>query len=133
MKAKLNESTSSRPNGTRPIDAPMIRFSIPAYKQQLKSEEAWKKNDRNGITLFKSGSYTVVMVALHSFVTIKPAEWYHIGIISLQVLEGKVEVNIENNSSEIASQEVICFHTEFAYTIKALEESVVLLTVCASQ
>ena len=54
MEAKRNEATLNRPQGDRVLDASYVFINLPAFIRQMKKEEAWGKNDRNGITVFKT-------------------------------------------------------------------------------
>ena len=65
MENKRNEATLNRPEGDRVLDAPYVFVNIPEFIRQLKSEEAWQKNDRNGITVFKTGRVTTEIGRAH--------------------------------------------------------------------
>src|SRR5690606_19743096 len=66
MEFKRNESTLNRPEGDRVLDAPYVFIDIPSYIDQVKQEKAWEKNDRNGITVYKSDRVTIVITALQA-------------------------------------------------------------------
>src|SRR5689334_3008656 len=89
MIEKHNDATPNRPGGERIIDAPAVMIDIHAFVRQIKTEEAWRKYDRNSITVFKTFGLCIVVGALH-----KGAEMLHIaeGIMSLQVLEGILDI-----------------------------------------
>ena len=53
MEEKYNESTELRPEGGRLMDAPLVSMDIPEFIKQLKSEPAWKNNDRNAISTMR--------------------------------------------------------------------------------
>ncbi|MGI8584377.1 MAG: hypothetical protein ACR2KX_19465, partial [Chitinophagaceae bacterium] len=65
MEERHNEATINRPEGDRPVDAPVVLVDIPDLIKQLKKEKAWDKNDRNAITVFKSDKLRIVLVAMH--------------------------------------------------------------------
>ena len=65
MEVKYNEATINRPEGNRPIDSPTVLIDLPSFIEQIKSEKAWEENDRNSITVFKSGKMRVIVGALH--------------------------------------------------------------------
>jgi len=129
MEVKANSATRNRPDGERMLDAPYVFTDIKATIDQLKEEESWKKNDRNGITIFKSEGLTIVLVVLHTSakVDVNNTE----GIMAIQVLQGKIKLSTENEIVEIPAdrQQIITFHTDFNHDIEAMEESAVLLTV----
>ena len=52
MEIKYNIATPNRPDGSRLLDAPWVYAELETILEQLRSEQAWEKNDRNGITIF---------------------------------------------------------------------------------
>jgi quercetin dioxygenase-like cupin family protein len=130
MEVKANEATKNRPEGNRPIDAPSLLLDLDRYTRQLKSEEAWHKNDRNGITIFKTGGCTMVLTALHEKAILDYIKVN--GIVLVQVLEGKVEVAVDDMSLAVTPNQVVTLHENKAHSIQALDESVVLITIAES-
>ena len=125
---KFNDATYNRPLGDRPIDAPMIPIDLHAYTQQLMQEEAWQKNDRNAITVFKSEGVTIVLVALHKDAEVTPGSIEGTGIMNLQVLDGNVNFKAIDEIMLSRGQMVVLHeHTDFIAT--ANEESMCLLTM----
>jgi quercetin dioxygenase-like cupin family protein len=122
MQEKYNDSTRNRPFGERTID-------IAAYIQQLKSEEAWTKNDRNAITVFKTDAMRHVLVALHNGATMskEAAE----GVMSLQVLEGRLSCRAADQQAQLAQGQIVTIAEGVSYEIRANEESCFLLTMSA--
>ena len=55
MDEKFNEATKNRPAGDRLLDSPVVLMDIPTFIKQLRNEKAWEENDRNSITVFKTG------------------------------------------------------------------------------
>ena len=53
MQLKNIDATINRPDGDHLIDAPYLVVDLPKFISQLKEEDSWDKNDRNGITLYK--------------------------------------------------------------------------------
>jgi quercetin dioxygenase-like cupin family protein len=131
MDIKINEATRNRPEGTRALDAPGVLVDLDQYKNQLKYEDAWQKNDRNGITVFKTDGCTMVLTALHTGAVID--EYKVKGIVIAQVLEGRIIVNAGSEAVEAAAGQLISLHDQTQHSIEALEESVVLLTVIGEQ
>ena len=88
MIMKFNEATKNRPAGDRVLDAPQLYVDIEQHIEILKAEDAWQKNDRNAMTVFKSDNVSIVLVALHGGATMLPQE---IGLlVTAQVLEGSI-------------------------------------------
>jgi quercetin dioxygenase-like cupin family protein len=128
MNVKYNEATVNRPDGDRVIDAPYVISDLAHYSNILKEETAWEKNDRNGITLFKSDHLTVVFTALHPDAEIKDSEAK--GALTIQVIEGKIKVEIGNEQFDISAGQVINLHHDTEHSIKAIDESMILIS-CA--
>lgn len=129
MEVKHNESTINRPWGERPLDAPIIPVDLHAYTQQLMQEEAWQKNERNSITVFKSDEFTIVLMALHAGTETKPATVDGTGVMSLQVLDGSIRFVAANENLEINRGQMVMLQKHIPFTITANQETVCLLTM----
>lgn len=126
MENKRNEATINRPEGDRVLDAPYVFINIPDFIRQLKSEEAWQKNDRNGITVFKTSRVTIVLTCLHAKAILK--DNLVDGIFTIQVIEGIIRVKTPDGDVDMKSGQVMAFHQLVDHSIEALMESVVLFT-----
>ncbi len=127
MEERHNEATINRPEGDRPVDAPVVLVDIPDLIKQLKKEKAWDKNDRNAITVFKGDKLRIVLVAMH-----KKAEMtteHPENIFSLQVIEGKVKLKTGEKTIEVKEEELFVLHANIPYKIEAVKKSIFLLTV----
>lgn len=127
MEEKYNEATINRPEGDRPIDSPLLLIDLPLYIKQIKNEEAWKKNDRNAITVFKTESMRIVLIALHADAEMQThsAE----GVISVQVIDGKIKFIADIASVEVSKGQVVTLHSGLSHSVQAVEETIVLLTI----
>lgn len=129
MEIKHNDATINRPWGERPVDAPVVPVDLHAYTQQLMEEEAWQKNDRNAITVFKTNELTIVLIALHKETETKPATVDGTGVMSLQVLDGSIKFTGANEKLELSRGQMVMLHEHLPFTLYANEESVCLLTM----
>lgn len=129
MSIKLNNSTMNRPRGERFIDAPYVLADVNTVIQQLQQEAAWKKNDRNAITIFKTKGTTTVIAAMRAGSIINDNATD--GIISIQVLKGSVLVktNIKEDPITVNSGNIFFMHREFSHNIWAAEESFLLMVM----
>src|SRR5665811_197911 len=130
MEEKYNEATINRPEGDRPVDAPVVLIDIPDFIKQLKKEKAWDKNDRNAITVFKNDKMRVILVAMH-----KKAEMtteHPENIFSLQVIDGKVKLHTSEKIIEVREEQLFVLHANIPYKVEALKKSIFLLTVVES-
>ena len=130
MERKYNDSTDLRPKGRRLIDAPLVSIDIPEFIKQLKSEVTWQNSDRNAITVFKTNGLRIVLIALHKEAVMQ--EHATDGIISVQVLEGEINFSIANESKLLRKGEMIALHEGLDHSVKAIKESVFLLTLTTS-
>lgn len=126
MEIKRNEATLNRPEGDRVIDAPYVFIDIPAFVHQLKDEKAWEKNDRNGITVFKSDNMTIVITALQ-----KKAEINNNtvdGFLCVHILKGKVRFTTPDGDIDANKNKMIAFHPGICHSIRAKSNAVLLIT-----
>ena len=127
MKEKFNDATHNRPQGERPIDSPLLLIDLPALTKQLKTEDAWRKNDRNAITVFKTTGKNIVLVALHAHAEMLTHTTQ--GTISVQVLEGTIKFTTAHEYLEIRKGQLLTLHAGIPHSVLATEESVFLLTI----
>jgi len=125
MEIKRNDATLLRPEGDRVLDAPYVFMNFDEFRKQVKDEEAWKKRDRNGITIFKTDNLTTVLTCLHKDASIK--ENTVDGLFQVQVLEGKIRISTDDGDSEMKEGEMMVFHPNVRHSINALKKSTLLL------
>lgn len=126
MEIKRNEATINRPEGDRVIDATYVFIDIPSFVIQLIEEKAWEKNDRNGITVFKSSDLTLVITALQQEAAINNNSVE--GFLTVQLLEGNARITTPDGDAELAKHQIIAFHPKVKHSILALSDSILLLT-----
>ncbi len=124
---KFTEATPQRPVGDRPLNAALVEMDLHLFKKQIKEEEAWQKSDRNAITIFKTNSLRLVLVGMHQGAEMKTHTAP--GIITLQVLEGKILFTTEEQTVEMGERQMLALHTGIPHSVAAIEESVFLLTL----
>lgn len=127
---KHNEATPQRPAGDRPLDAPLVEMDLNAFRQQIKREKAWQNSDRNAITIFKTSGMRLVLVALHQGAEMKTHTAP--GIISVQVLEGKIRFTTAQQVAEMGEGQMLALHAGIPHSVFATEESVFLLTLAVT-
>ena len=125
MEMKRNEATLNRPEGDRVIDAPYVFMDLDQFIKQIKNEETWDKNDRNGITVFKTESLTTVLTCLHKDAAIKDNSVD--GLFQVQVLGGRIRVTTADGDVEMEQGQMIVFHPGIKHSIEALKKSNLLL------
>lgn len=127
METKHNESTELRPDGGRLMDAPVVPINVPEFIQTIKSEPAWKKSDRNAMTIYKTNGMRIVLIALHEDAVMEKHTTN--GIVSVQLLDGEINFNVNNESFLLKPGQIIALHRNVPHSVAASKESVFLLTV----
>ena len=127
METKRNDATHNRPEGDRVLDAPFVFVDLAESAKQLKDEKAWDKNDRNGITIFKTDNLTTVVTRLHKDAVIK--DNMVDGLFQVQLLDGKIRVTTDEGDNEMREGEIMIFHPLVGHTIEALKKSTLLLQI----
>lgn len=130
MEEKTNESTPQRPEGERTVNAPLVSIDLPRFMEQIKNEPAWFNGVRNAITVFKSDHLRLVLIALHSGAEL-PTHTAN-GMISVQVLEGRIKFGTEEELVELQKGQMVALHTGIPHRVLAIEESMFLLTMVPS-
>lgn len=130
MEIRNNESTDLRPEGGRLMDAPLVSIDIPGFIKQLKAEATWETSDRNAMTVYKTNGMHIVLIALHEDAGMK--KHTADGIISVQVLEGEIIFSTDDQPVVIRKDQMIALHAGLPHSVKALKESVFLLTLTTS-
>lgn len=131
MEFKRNEATINRPEGDRVLDGSYVFSDIPSYVRQLKEEKAWEKNDRNGITIFKSSDITIVITALRQGATIMNNAVD--GYLTIQVLSGSATITTPEGDIDATANQIIVFHPGIEHSFVAQSDVIVLLTTYDSE
>ena len=125
METKFNEATLNRPKGERILDAPFVFTDIKKFSRQLLEEKAWKKNDRNGITVFKTDDLTMVLTWLHEGAVIMDNLVER--LIIIQVLKGAIDFTVQNGSTRLEKRQIITVHAGVGHAIRAMEDTLLLI------
>jgi len=127
MENKSNDATPQRPDGERILNAPLVEINLEEVIKQIKSETTWADSDRNSVTLFKSETMRIVLIGLHEKAELKPHKAN--GVISVQVVEGKIEFIAEEQITHLEEGQMIALQENIIHSVKALTESFFLLTL----
>ena len=126
MEIKRNDATLNRPWGDRVLDAPFVFADLPAFVEQLKTEDAWVKSDRNSITVFKSAGMTVVLSAFKEGAVIK--DNVVDSFLSILVLEGTIKTVTLEGDGDMEKNQLMAFHPGIPHSLEAKTEAVLLIT-----
>ncbi|HMK25011.1 MAG TPA: cupin domain-containing protein [Chitinophagaceae bacterium] len=127
---KYIEATILRPLGDRKIDAPLVTIDLPSFIEQIRKEKKWKDTDRNAITVFKANGLRIVLIALR-----KGAEMIRHtanGLISVQVLEGKMQLHTDERSFKLGTGQMLALHEGIPHSLLAKKKTIFLLTLTTS-
>lgn len=127
MENKSNEATPLRPDGDRMLNAQLVQMNLQAFIKQIKTETTWETSDRNSVTIFKSETMRIVLLGLHQNAELKPHKAN--GVISVQVLQGKINFITDEQSVDLEQGQMIALQENITHAVKALKESFFLLTL----
>jgi quercetin dioxygenase-like cupin family protein len=131
MEIKKQDETINRPEGERALDAPFLTIDLPEYVEQIRNEKMWQERDHNAITVFKDDQLTVVLVAMHPTAEIKTLRPQHLW--TAQVLEGSVRLMLNDKDKTLQKGQMVAVHAGMPYTLQALDETLILLTVAGEE
>jgi quercetin dioxygenase-like cupin family protein len=131
MKNISNQATSQSPDGNCMLNASLVEMDLNKFILQIKEEPAWEESDRNSLTIFKSESMRVVMLGLHKNAELKTHQAN--GVISVQVLEGKMNFITEQRSVSLEKGQMIALQENIPHSVLALTETFFLLTLAMNQ
>ena len=131
MEKKSNDATPQRPDGDRILNADLVEMDLNHFVSQIKAESTWAESDRNSVTIFKSDSMRIVLLGLHQDAVLKTHKAN--GIISVQVLEGKINFVTEQRTVSLEKGQMIALHENIPHSVIALTETFFLLTMAMSK
>lgn len=129
MEEKYNQATHQRPEGTRPLDAAIIPINIPKYIDAIKQEEAYHKNGKNAITIFKSDQVTITLIALKENQSFHPGQNEDTVIMSIQLLNGSLSFESLGTMSTLKEGELMVMHQQLSFNAAAISDCICLLTL----
>ena len=129
MEDKSNDHTPQRPEpeAGRPLDAPLLVFDLLALLAQVRQEPAYRTSDRNSLTVVKTDGMRIVLLALHEGAELKTHTAP--GIISVQVLEGRLMFRTAEQATELTQGQLLTLHAGIPHRVTAVTEVVFLLTL----
>lgn len=126
-KLKTHSETLVGPNGGHTLNVPLTEMNLHESMEQLKNTISWVEKDRNSIILFKSETMQVVLIGLHENAELTPHKTR--GVITVQVLEGKINFIAGTQSSILEKGHVIAVEENCMHSVIALKQSFFLLTI----
>ena len=102
-------------------------FRLADEVRELRQDLSRASAGRSGKTLAKAGGLRVTLVVLDAGVTLDPEA--AAGGASLQVLEGRLRVQIEGDEWELAPGDLVALSHNLREPVRAIERSAFLVTV----
>jgi len=122
-----NTTIPLRTEGSNIFNAPLVEMNLLELIAQMKQEKTWINSDRNSITIFKSEIMRIVLMGLHENAELKPHKAN--GVISVQILEGKINFIADQQSTTLEKGQMIALHENIIHSVKALKKSFFILTL----
>ena len=116
-----------RTDSNRLLDAPMFNFDLQAVIEKIKQEENWISGNHNAITLVKSNSMRIVLIAMHDGNEMKMHQSE--GPVSIYIMKGKLQLTTENESVILHKDQLLTLHENIKHALLAMEETILLLTM----
>lgn len=127
MENKSNIATPLRPEGNRVLNGTLVEMNLNKSIDQVKNEKVWTESDRNSVTIFKSDTMRIVLLGLHENAELKSHKAN--GVISVQVLEGKINFVTDQQQVIMEKGQMIALQANVTHSVIALTDSFFLLTL----
>ncbi|WP_432670770.1 cupin domain-containing protein [Flavobacterium sp. SM2513] len=123
---KVDESTP-RQKETQEVHPPLVTLNLQKHISQLKKGKNWTEGDRNAAVIFKSETMQIMLLGFHSGAELKSHKAN--GIISVQVIQGKIKFSTEQESAVLEQGEMITLQPNITHRVLSMTESFFLLTL----
>lgn len=127
MEQKSNDATPLRPQGERILNASLVQMDLNKFIEEIKNEKTWQASGHNAMTLYKSEAMRIVLIGLHKNAELKTHTAN--GIISVQVIQGKIKFEAEGKTEILAPGQMIALQPNLPHAVLGEEESFFLLTL----
>jgi quercetin dioxygenase-like cupin family protein len=109
----------------RPAEGGMTVANITEETARLKDAAEWKSGDRRAVSLVKNDALNVLLMVLKKGAQLH--EHRTKGPIVLQLVSGAIRFVAESNERSLSTGEVVALDRGIPHSLKALEESTLLL------
>jgi quercetin dioxygenase-like cupin family protein len=120
----MTTTTTSLADGTM-VDR-MASFDLPQEIADAMSKKPWQAG-HHAKTLFKKHDFRVVLVTMEGGAHMK--EHHADGTISVQVLKGKIRMNVGGKPHELGVGNLFTLGASIRHDVEALDDSAFLLTI----
>ncbi len=106
----------------------LLHFNLAQELRHLREQDSWQRGTgRSSKTLAKYPDFRVVLVLMKADSEMK--EHHADARISVQTLQGRIQVHLSDQAVELNAGELICLEAGVHHDVEALEESAFLITV----
>ena len=107
----------------------LLHFNLSDELRRLREEDSWTRGSgRSSKTLAKYPDFRIVLVLMKPGSEMK--EHHADARISIQMIQGRVRLQLPDQALELGSGELMCLESGIAHDVKAIdEESAFLITV----
>jgi quercetin dioxygenase-like cupin family protein len=109
----------------------LIAVDIRTEIARLKSEPAWANGERHGLSLVRGDGINVALMLLKKGATLQ--EHHTKAPITVHLLEGRINFVANNKPHPLTAGMLLALDRAIAHSIKALEDSALILTVGGEQ
>ena len=121
------ETSGTEVRESRPLMDQLMVFSLEEEIRTLRSEWQWADNAKNSRTLAKDVDFRALLTLLHTGATLDENDGD--ARASIQVLEGRAEIDVEGQISELAVGQLAVIDSGRPWVLRATEDCAVLITL----
>jgi quercetin dioxygenase-like cupin family protein len=128
MSRRAHRSTTtggSDEREARALSGPLLRFELAEEAARLRAETSFLEGDRNARTLTKAGAFRLVLVVFRASATFDENDQR--GSVALQVLDGRVDVRVGEDTIEIGAGEIAVVSPDHPWKAVAMTDGLLLL------
>lgn len=127
MKQRHPSDGDSHKRPAETISAPVVTVNLEAKLEELRGSDSYRRNDHASATIVNRPGMGVVLVALPKGGHL--AEHRTARPISLRVLEGTIQVALEDRTIEMVRGDLTSLAPNLHHRVTGVEESAFLLTM----
>lgn len=111
----------------RSLSAPLLRFDLAEEAARLRAESPFLEGERNARTLAKAGTFRLVLVVFRAGAIFDENDQR--GSVALQVLDGRVDVRVGEDTIEIGAGDVAVVSPEHPWSAIAMADGLLMFHV----
>lgn len=121
------EPQNPNKSNNQPLPDPLLEIDLQSLISNIKQGENWAEKELHSTIIYKSDVMRMVLMGLHKNAELKPHTAK--GDISLQVLHGEIVFAANDRSVNLRKDQMIALKEGVMHSVKANQESFLLLTI----